>query len=187
MKRIESVFQLTKHAFIRGIEHGVECLDVFLRIKTKSGAVAAILIPCLLQFPLMAFGQDSPDGVNGSPVPVEVSGEGVNGKGVVGNCGSAVGKGRLECVNGWTQGVSFVVEPSEPLPNKHQQQRTSRSGEPQLTFSEGDSVDFHLFAPLLLMWAVAIIGVFRGYSSRTDFVPNAANNRTEERSDEGPC
>ncbi len=92
MKDIESDFKLVEHFFVRGVKHCVVCLDILFWFKTKDSVLAAIVIPCLLQFLLVAFGQDVANGVNGGHMLLEVSGKSVQGKRIIGDSRDAVGE-----------------------------------------------------------------------------------------------
>jgi hypothetical protein len=143
----EVVPQLAIGGVLREVNHCARGFYKAFVVKAKVSAFAAIFIPCLLQFPLMAFGQERTNGVNGGLVPVEVSGESVNGKGIVGNGSGAVGEGRLEGVNG----ISNDQVPLQRKGTTKSDERNQDGGESASIFGKDFDhwwIGFLVFIPL---------------------------------------
>ena len=99
MKRFESSFEFAEHFFVLGVKKCVERLNILFGFKLKISVLAAILIPCLLQLPLIAFGKDRADGVDSRLVPLECTGECVDSVGAVGDGCNLWGKSGFENEN----------------------------------------------------------------------------------------
>lgn len=141
MKRKKAFFEFVKQLAIGGvigeINGSTGSLYKSFVVKSKAIIFAAILVPCFLQFPLLAFGQERTDGVNGSRVPLKVSGECVKTEGIVAESGGAISKGGLEGVNRRAHGITSAVPNSKPLSNQQNEQRSSDTEEQHIGLREG--------------------------------------------------
>lgn len=93
MKPVKSFFKVVKKFFVFqniSCSHG---RHKFLIAHAKSIIIPTIIVPCLLQFPLVSFGYDGPDDINSSFVPFKCISESIHGERVVTNCRDFFGKG----------------------------------------------------------------------------------------------
>jgi hypothetical protein len=117
--------------------------DIFFIIKSSVIHFAAIIIPCLLQLPLVAFGQDGADGVDSGLVDFEIVGESIQFDGVVAKRGNTVRE------SGFV-GMHSISQSQIPL------QRKSAS-DPDKRDHDGDK-HVSVFSKYLDHWWIGFIG-----------------------------
>lgn len=127
MKDVKPFLKLLKEFFVCRVQGGAGCLDKPLIVKTKIIVFTSIIIPCLLQFPLVSLGQNRANCVNSCLVPVEVSGESIKSNGIIAECREAIGEGGLVGVDSGTQGQIPLQSESTKNPNKRCQDGSKRA------------------------------------------------------------
>lgn len=70
MKIIEAFFEVIKQCFVICNKCCAGSLNKFFIVHAKVVIFSSIFIPCLLQFPFVAFGQDRANIINGSHVSI---------------------------------------------------------------------------------------------------------------------
>lgn len=84
MKFFESFLQKFKKFLVCGVTRHIARLDKIFSFKDVT--FSAILVPCILQFALVAFGQDRADSINSIFMPIKCTTESVATKQVITDC-----------------------------------------------------------------------------------------------------
>jgi hypothetical protein len=122
MKCIKATFKIIKKLFVfipstkhscRGGGHKTN------RIKAKIIAFSAIVIPCLLQFPLVAFGQGNPSGINGTFVSFECARKSIHCESVVADGGNFGSKSRFVRDDSGANNIPSTAPQSKLMSNKN--------------------------------------------------------------------
>ncbi len=130
-------------------------------------AFTAILIPCLLQFPLMAFGQDRADGIDRRLVPLKCAGKCVNGVGAVGDGCNLGGKSGFVSVDGKANGICSISTTGGDYADESKNKRTDDAKEGELFLRERKAEDFHLVIAICVLWWVTAVFLFFPWPWRT--------------------
>ena len=117
MQRGKSLLEVVKEGLVGRVNRCARCGHVPLIIIAKVIALAAILVPCLLQFPLAAFGQDRPDGIDSGLVLKKRAGECVEGERIVADSGDAARKGGLVLNDGRTKNGNSLTTDGQSVAN----------------------------------------------------------------------
>lgn len=108
MKIIETLYKLLKKLFVLCVDHCAVSRYNFFRIHPKVVVFAAILIPCLLQIPLVGFAQERSDLIDSPLVLIEIPRECVNSEGVIISSGDSICKGRFVLLESSSKEISAV-------------------------------------------------------------------------------
>ncbi|MBA3008385.1 MAG: hypothetical protein KJ900_12810 [Proteobacteria bacterium] len=150
MKIMKSFFKVIKMFFIiNKHECGTGSLNKAKVVKTKVIVFAAIFIPCLLQFPLVVFGQDRTDGVNSGLVELQSNSKGVDGERIIADGSNFGGKSRFVSNNSssklssFTPPVGKTVDGNIPKKDNHK----ANKSEDSFSFQDDDYwlLRFYLF------------------------------------------
>lgn len=157
MKRSESAFQISKPSLLRRVKQGGAGLNVLDRLKPKARTLAAILVPCLLQLPLVAFGQERPNDVDRSFVPLKATCERVDSKAVVGNGGDLRGESQLVGVGGNAKIACPTGLTARQDAKEDNSQRSSGAKKESFSGGKKDSEYFHVIAITFVWWVLAAL------------------------------
>jgi len=124
-------------------------------------AFATIFIPCLLQFPLMAYGKDGHDVVNSGLMPGKGISESTVTHKAVSDIGKLGGKSSLVGVDGRTNSVQSVPIVYDPEASKKQDQRSGNTEKPQVGGAEGDIENAHILLSVIQMYMVTLWTIWR--------------------------
>jgi len=115
MQRMKSFFKVFEKLLVCGVQRHIASSNKIFSIKTATFSL--IFIPCLLQFPLIVFGQDGPDGVNGSFMAAESNGESVHREQIVADSGNFSSKSTFIRGDGGANFGFFVSDNGKPMAN----------------------------------------------------------------------
>lgn len=156
MQHGKSLLEVLKEGLVGRVNRRARCGHVPLVIKAKAAVFATILIPCFLQFPLPALGQERPDGIDSGLVLKKGAGECINGKRVVADSGDSARKGGFVVVNSGSDGVPSVMQRSEPMTSQKDGQRSGNTKKPPVGGAENEAEDLHVLLSLIPMYLVAL-------------------------------
>lgn len=145
MQHLKPFFEVSKKFFVGRIQRGAGGLYKTFLFKAKSIIFASIFVPCLLQIPLVAFGQDGTYVVNGVLVPLESFGESVKAEGVIADGGYLGSEGRFIIGDGGTEDISFVPPQGKPMGRHHPKQDASDSEQRNITLAHWTTVLLLIF------------------------------------------
>lgn len=120
MKCIKSLFKFWKE-FVMTARPSNKCF----RINVRTFAV--IFIPCLLQFPLVSFGQDWHDGINGNFVFLEGAGESSKISIAISNVGDFANELGLESISGGANAFIAISPQSKSVGGNNSEQSGGNS------------------------------------------------------------
>ena len=161
MQSMKRVFEFVEHGFTATKIHRACRGNPTTTIRKYARTLAAVLVPCLLQFPLVAAGQVRTDGVNGGLVPVKVFSECVKTKGIAGDGGNAVRKCGFVDNNVSAKNGAPITADGKVVNKKSDANGTDNSD------SRGDDWYWYCQFPLsILMFYVAIFGAQRQLNRR---------------------
>jgi hypothetical protein len=125
MQHPKPFFEVFEKLLVCGVQCSIaRCHKV---LSVKAAAFALIFIPCLLQFPLIVFGQNGSDRINGCLVPFKCVGESVHSEKVIADGGNFSGEGGFISGDGRTEDISFVPPQGKPMGGQHTEQDASDS------------------------------------------------------------
>ena len=167
MKIVKIFFELFEKITICRINHCTHGGNKFFRFKANIFIFAiytTILIPCLLQFPLIAFGQDGHDFVDSGLMNIKISGECIKSKSIIIDSGDTIRKGRLIRKNGATKNCLFVPPVGKKMAdtlkdnskNSTKEQGDNNSVEPSFFYRQFVDPFSHEPADSILFWAIVL-------------------------------
>jgi hypothetical protein len=140
MKCIKSIFKFW-------IEFWMTTTSSNKGFRTNVRAFAAILIPCLLQFPLVAFGQERHDGINGNFIFLEGVGESTKTSIAISDAGDFISKRGFEFNDSRVNNIMVSTTQSKLMSNKNACKSTNDSN------YCGDYWDWYIYGVLpFLIW-----------------------------------
>lgn len=138
-------------------------LYILFGVKSSVISLAAILVPCFLQFSLVAFGQDGADGIDGGLVRLEIISERVEPNGSVGKGGNPVGEGEFVGMNGVAQPTSSMLPVVDPrIKERHEKSADSAK---KISVGSCESKSEYLHAILALVLMLLVTAWWWGYGS----------------------
>jgi len=154
MKSMKPFFEFWKKIGVRTAASDKH-VTVYIR------AFATILLPCLLQFSLVAHGQERTDSIDRSLMPLKCGKECVNGVRVIGHGSDLWRELRLVGVGGRTDSVHFVTGVCDHETSKKQDQRSSDAEKPQVGGAKDEIENIHFFLSLVPMLLMALWSAWR--------------------------
>lgn len=174
MKNQKSFFEVSEKLLVCGVKRCIAGCYKFFSFKNPI-VFAAIFVPCLLQFPLVACGQDGTDSVDGFFMPVKCTGESVHSKSVITDGGNFWGESQFVNDNCASQFSSYISPFGETMHGDIAEQDNYKTEKSECCFGFQDDDYFilYIFSFLLVGFAIAHAGLMGGqlyYYLAHDFV-----------------
>lgn len=143
MKIMKSFFKILKEFCICREHCCTGSLNKAFIVKPNIVAFAAIFVPCLLQFPLISYGQDGADIVNSGFVTAESNGESIHGERVITDGGNFRSEGGFVDGDSSSKLSSFTPPVGKPVDGNIPKKDNHKANKSENSFSFQDD-DFWL-------------------------------------------
>jgi len=167
MKNLKPIFEFFEKLLVCGVQRHIASGNKIFPIKAATFAL--ILIPCLLQFPLIALGQDGTDGINGCLVPFKCDRESVHSVKAIVDGGYFRGEGRFIFLDSGPEnrpsfsgnGESMTDSLNNPVSNNTENKSCKQSIHP--CFSSSERINDHPECLHFFFIVVSIFSLLNGF------------------------
>ncbi len=156
-------------SFYKFIKFNISCIItrfcyIFFGAQTKIVVFTAVLVPCLLQFSLIAFGQNGVNIIDSSLDIVEVNRKHIKSREIIVDVSNLIGKNRFVFNNMRTQGIYSISFDGQNMtetiqsPSNNKSRKESNNSTIKPSFFHRQFVDPFHYEPAdsILYWAFVI-------------------------------
>lgn len=156
MKNLKMFFKTFEKLLVCGIQRRIAGSYKFFAFHPNPIVLAAIFIPCLLQFPVISFGQDGANIVNSGLVTAESNRESIHSIKVITDGGNFRSEGGFEDGDSSSNLSSFAPPVGKPVDGNITKKDNHKANKSEDSFSFQDD-DFWLLYLLLFLFAGFLI------------------------------
>lgn len=133
MQHPKPFFEIFEKLLVCGVQRHITSGNKIFSIKAATFSL--IFIPCLLQFPFIASGQDGANVIDGGLMTTESNRKSVLREQVVADGGYLGGEGGFIFLDGGTDNISLVSPQGKPMGGQHPKQDASDSEQRDVTLA----------------------------------------------------